>query len=108
MNVLVMAGFGAVVLALVVGWRRASREIRSVPEGAFAALGTTRSNWENLLLHSPPFAVPLYFLRFRRHLLSAAEHATDLMPGWYPDQNDSTLERWFDGRAWTDLVRQRT
>jgi len=65
-----------------------------VPEGAFAALGTTRSNWESLLLHSPPFAVPLYFLRFRRHLLSAAEHATDLMPGWYPDQ---TTQPWSGG-----------
>ena len=67
-------------------WLRAMREIRRTPEGAFAALGTASSTWETMLWLSGPLA-------------------TDRAPGWYADQNDASRERWFDGRAWTDLVR---
>lgn len=27
--------------------------------------------------------------------------------GWYPDPNDPTLERYFDGRIWTSSARPR-
>lgn len=107
MNVLLGVGFGAVVCLLAVVWRRALQEVRSTPEGAFAALGTTRSDWVNMLAHASLFALPMYYFRIRGPLLEAAEHATDLIPAWYPDQNDPALERWFDGRAWTDLRRER-
>ncbi len=28
-----------------------------------------------------------------------------LAPGWYPDQNDPHLTRYFDGRMWTTATR---
>jgi hypothetical protein len=31
-----------------------------------------------------------------------------LAPGWYPDQNDSNLMRYFDGRVWTSQTQPRT
>ena len=34
--------------------------------------------------------------------------ASGLAPGWYPDQNDQTLMRYFDGRAWTSRTQPRT
>ncbi|HZA08749.1 DUF2510 domain-containing protein [Mycobacterium sp.] len=30
-----------------------------------------------------------------------------LAPGWYPDQNDATLMRYFDGRGWTSSTEPR-
>jgi Protein of unknown function (DUF2510) len=30
-----------------------------------------------------------------------------LAPGWYPDQNDSNLMRYFDGRVWTPQTQPR-
>ncbi|WP_076114689.1 DUF2510 domain-containing protein [Mycobacterium sp. IS-2888] len=27
--------------------------------------------------------------------------ASSLTPGWYPDQNDPSLMRYYDGRVWT-------
>jgi hypothetical protein len=33
--------------------------------------------------------------------------ATDLTPGWYPDQHDLNLMRYFDGRAWTTATQPR-
>ncbi|WP_406816738.1 DUF2510 domain-containing protein [Mycobacterium sp. M23085] len=29
------------------------------------------------------------------------------VPGWYPDQQDQTVERYFDGDAWTPSTRPR-
>lgn len=31
----------------------------------------------------------------------AAPPAGGLTPGWYPDQNDPSLMRYYDGRVWT-------
>ena len=31
-----------------------------------------------------------------------------LAPGWYPDQNDPSLTRYFDGREWTTRTQPRT
>lgn len=28
-------------------------------------------------------------------------------PGWYPDQNDMTLMRYYDGQGWTSQTRRR-
>jgi hypothetical protein len=28
-----------------------------------------------------------------------------LAPGWYPDQNDHTMMRYYDGRVWTSETR---
>jgi hypothetical protein len=28
-------------------------------------------------------------------------------PGWYPDPNDSSVSRYFDGRAWTAETQPR-
>lgn len=30
-----------------------------------------------------------------------------MAPGWYPDQNDPDLMRWFDGRNWTSGTAPR-
>lgn len=30
-----------------------------------------------------------------------------LAPGWYPDQNDQTLMRYFDGQVWTSRTQPR-
>jgi len=30
-----------------------------------------------------------------------------LAPGWYPDQNDQTLMRYFDGHVWTSRTQPR-
>ena len=30
-----------------------------------------------------------------------------LAPGWYPDQNDPNLVRYFDGRVWTASTQPR-
>jgi hypothetical protein len=34
-----------------------------------------------------------------------AEGHGSLTPGWYPDQNDPNLSRYFDGRMWTTATR---
>jgi len=31
-----------------------------------------------------------------------------LAPGWYPDQGDATLVRYYDGRAWTSQTQPRS
>lgn len=31
----------------------------------------------------------------------ASPAASGLAPGWYPDQNDPSLMRYYDGRVWT-------
>ena len=31
---------------------------------------------------------------------------TGMAPGWYPDQNDATLMRYFDGQTWTSQTRR--
>lgn len=33
--------------------------------------------------------------------------AGGLAPGWYPDQNDQTLMRYFDGQVWTSRTEPR-
>ena len=30
---------------------------------------------------------------------------TGVHPGWYPDPRDGSVERWWDGTAWTDATR---
>lgn len=35
------------------------------------------------------------------HLTVSIDH------GWYPDMNDPTLQRWFDGSAWTSATLPR-
>ncbi|MFD3705389.1 DUF2510 domain-containing protein [Nocardia sp. NPDC058658] len=39
-----------------------------------------------------------------------ATHGTNtaLPAGWYPDQRDITLSRWFDGEQWTEATLPRT
>jgi hypothetical protein len=32
-------------------------------------------------------------------------HAGSLAPGWYPDQNDHKMMRYYDGRVWTSETR---
>jgi hypothetical protein len=34
-----------------------------------------------------------------------AEGHGGLAPGWYPDQNDPNLTRYFDGQMWTTATR---
>jgi hypothetical protein len=31
-----------------------------------------------------------------------------LGPGWYPDQNDPNMKRYFDGRVWTAQTQPRS
>jgi hypothetical protein len=33
--------------------------------------------------------------------------AGGLAPGWYPDQHDQTLMRYFDGQVWTSRTQPR-
>jgi hypothetical protein len=53
-------------------------------------------------------------LRARQEAQSAAQPvapmpAPQLPPaGWYPDQDDSSLTRWFDGTEWTEFTQPRT
>jgi hypothetical protein len=35
----------------------------------------------------------------------AARGHGGLAPGWYPDQNDASTARYFDGQAWTTATR---
>jgi hypothetical protein len=35
----------------------------------------------------------------------ATEGHGGLAPGWYPDQNDPNLTRYFDGQMWTTATR---
>jgi hypothetical protein len=32
-------------------------------------------------------------------------HSGGLAPGWYPDQNDHRMMRYYDGRVWTSETR---
>ncbi len=34
--------------------------------------------------------------------------ASGLAPGWYPDQNDPSLMRYYDGRVWTAQTQPHT
>ena len=40
----------------------------------------------------------------RRPLVVSEGHGS-LTAGWYPDQNDPNLSRYFDGRMWTTATR---
>lgn len=33
--------------------------------------------------------------------------STELAPGWYPDQQDPSLRRYYDGRVWTAQTQRR-
>ncbi|MEV6557814.1 DUF2510 domain-containing protein [Nocardia sp. NPDC051756] len=33
--------------------------------------------------------------------------SSSMVSGWYPDQADPSLVRWFDGREWTDQTQAR-
>lgn len=33
------------------------------------------------------------------------DSSTALAPGWYPDQNDHRMMRYYDGRVWTSETR---
>ena len=33
--------------------------------------------------------------------------SSGLAPGWYPDQNDPNMTRYFDGRVWTAQTQPR-
>ncbi len=48
--------------------------------------------------------MPLVFRAIRRR--SQVEQAVEA-PGWYPDQEDPALMRYFDGHRWTDETRPR-
>lgn len=39
-----------------------------------------------------------------RHPVATRGHG-GLAPGWYPDQNDPNLTRYFDGQMWTTATR---
>ncbi|MDT5069216.1 MAG: hypothetical protein QOK02_5371 [Mycobacterium sp.] len=39
-----------------------------------------------------------------RRVVAAHGHGV-LAPGWYPDQNDPTSTRYFDGQMWTTATR---
>jgi uncharacterized protein DUF2510 len=40
--------------------------------------------------------------------VSAAPPAAHLPPaGWYADQGDPSMDRWFDGTQWTEFARPR-
>jgi Protein of unknown function (DUF2510) len=41
-------------------------------------------------------------------IVQQAPATSGLEPGWYPDQNDSNLTRYFDGRKWTSRTQPRT
>jgi hypothetical protein len=41
-------------------------------------------------------------------VVQQAPATSGLEPGWYPDQNDSNLTRYFDGREWTSKTQPRT
>ena len=36
-----------------------------------------------------------------------AAAVSGFQPGWYPDMNDPTLKRWFDGQTWTAATLRR-
>ena len=38
-------------------------------------------------------------------LVQQPAQSSDLAPGWYPDQNDHRLMRYYDGRVWTSETR---
>ena len=39
--------------------------------------------------------------------LTVPRARADFPPGWYPDQRNPQILRWFDGRVWTDVIRPR-
>ncbi|HTQ17142.1 DUF2510 domain-containing protein [Mycobacterium sp.] len=70
-------------------------------------------SWWSLLLLVGVMVVLLYLARRRRQRASrfgqdsaGSWPETGMAPGWYPDQNDATLMRYFDGQTWTSQTRR--
>jgi hypothetical protein len=38
-------------------------------------------------------------------VMHAPAQSSGLTPGWYPDQNDHRMMRYYDGRVWTSETR---
>jgi Protein of unknown function (DUF2510) len=71
-------------------------------------------SWWSLLLLIIVLLVVLYFSRRARQRNSRfGQDSAGSWPqagsdsGWYPDQNDSSLMRYFDGQNWTSQTRHR-
>ncbi|MDT5348862.1 MAG: hypothetical protein QOH91_2149 [Mycobacterium sp.] len=71
-------------------------------------------SWWSLLLTILVMVLVLYLARRRR--LRGSRFGQDsagswpqagVAPGWYPDQNDSSMMRYFDGQSWTSETRRR-
>ena len=43
--------------------------------------------------------------RVDRPVAGPPEPSRSLAPGWYPDQNDHRMMRYYDGRVWTSETR---
>jgi hypothetical protein len=74
--------------------------------------GGGQFSWWGLLLFTLVVIIVLYLARKRRQQASqfgqdTAESGpqTPATAGWYPDQNDSTSMRYFDGQFWTSQTR---
>ena len=72
-------------------------------------------SWLSLLLLVLVLVVTLYFARKRAQRQNlpfgqdsaGAWQQPGTAPGWYPDQTDSSLLRYFDGQNWTSQTRHR-
>jgi hypothetical protein len=53
----------------------------------------------------PPYSEPPPVVQ--QPVVQQPPATSGLAPGWYPDQNDSNLMRYFDGRAWTSSTQPR-
>jgi Protein of unknown function (DUF2510) len=72
-------------------------------------------SWWSLTLLILVFVVTIYFARKRARRQNSTFGQDSAgswpqpgtAPGWYPDQNDSSLMRYFDGQNWTSQTRHR-
>jgi Protein of unknown function (DUF2510) len=44
---------------------------------------------------------------FQQPVAQQPTATSGLAPGWYPDQNESNLVRYYDGRVWTSQTQPR-
>ena len=53
---------------------------------------------------TPPSEPPVVH---QRPVVQQPIETSGLAPGWYPDQNDPNLVRYFDGRVWSSTTQPR-